>query len=111
MANKFASVELDWAEKQLNTWQQDLNDNPYNELEDRTKLRPTKNGGSILEVIATREAQQKHQRETMKDYLALLEIVKRLRKEEAERQDIGRGGETIPVRMRDGVQTVQEHKE
>lgn len=98
--NKFENVELEWAEKQLKTWQAYIDANPFEEMQDRTKLRPTKGGGTVLEVVATIEAQQKNVRDTMKDYLALYEIVKRLRREEENRSaETGRGGEVVPPRM------------
>jgi len=99
--NKFTTVELAWAETQLRGWMDYLNAHPYESLEDRTKLRPTKNGGTVLEVVATIEAQQKHHRDTMKDYLSLLEIVEKLRDAEAVRQSKARGGIDIPDRMKD----------
>ena len=99
--NKFTTVELDWAEKQLKGWMDYLDNNQYDKCEDRTKLRPTKNGGSVLEVIATVETQQKHQRDTMKDYLQLLEVVEKLRTAEAAKQIGTRGNIEIPDRMKD----------
>ena len=100
-SNKFTSVELVWAEKQLKSWMDYLDNNPYDKCEDRTKLRPTKAGGSVLEVIATVETQQKHQRDTMKDYLQLLEVVEKLRQAEAARAINVRGGIEIPHRMKE----------
>lgn len=98
--NKFENVELDWAEKQLRSWQAYADAHPFEQMEDRTKLRPTKGGGTILEVVATIEAQQKNIRDMMKDYLLLLEVVKRLRKDSDSGPELGRGGEVIPPRMK-----------
>jgi len=98
--NKFQNVELDWAEAQLKNWQAYVDQNQFDQLEDRTKLRATRNGGTVLEVIATIESQQKNIRDTMKDYLALFEIVKRLRKDSEKNEEVARGGETIPLRLR-----------
>jgi len=98
--NKFENVELDWAEKQLKTWSAYIDANPFEEMQDRTKLRPTKGGGTVLEVVATIEAQQKNIRDMMKDYLALYEIVKRLRRSDEDKgPELGRGGEVVPPRM------------
>lgn len=96
--NKFSKVKLAWAKAQLETWMSFVDANPFDKMQDRTKLRPTKNGGTILEVVATIEAQQKGVRETIKDYLLLLEVVQKL---ESDNEDFEvRGGETIPDRMR-----------
>ena len=98
--NKFDNVELDWAERQLKTWQAYTDAHPFELMSDRTKLRPTKGGGTVLEVVATIEAQQKNIRDMMKDYLALYEVVKRLRKIDDEKgPETGRGGEVVPPRI------------
>lgn len=99
--NKYSQVKLEWAKKQIETWMGYVDANPFDKMEDRTKLRPTKNGGTMLEVVATIEAQQKSIRDTIKDYLLLLEVVKKLEKEdENDGPDTGRGGEVIPPRMK-----------
>lgn len=91
--NKFTNVQLDWAEKQIKSWMTFVEANPFDQMEDRTKLRPTKNGGTMLEVVATIEAQQKSIREIIKDYLLLLEVVERLRSEEAAKGTSGTYGD------------------
>lgn len=98
--NNYISVDLDFAETQLETWKQFVLDNPYSEVEDRFEMKTTKTGGSFQSVVQTREAIQKNLRDTMKDYLALLEVVKRLREVEEKKQELARGGHEIPSRMR-----------
>lgn len=97
--NKFEHVELDWAEKQLKDWMAYVDAHPFESMEDRTKLRATKAGGTVLEVVATIETQQKNIRDMIKDYLMLYEVVKRLRKDADDGPNLGRGGEIIPPRM------------
>lgn len=98
--NKYAHVKLEWAKRQMETWMAYVDANPFDEMQDRTKLRPTKGGGTILEVVATIEAQQKSVRDTIKDYLQLLEVVKKLEREEEEAELKARGGQDIPDRMK-----------
>lgn len=98
--NKFWNVKLEWAKEQIETWMAYVAANPFDKMEDRTKLRPTKNGGTVLEVVSTIEAQQKSIRETIKDYLMLIEVIKRLEADEDKGPDTGRGGEIIPPRMK-----------
>jgi hypothetical protein len=98
--NKFWNVKLAWAKAQVETWVAYVEANPFDKMEDRTKLRPTKNGGTILEVVATIEAQQKSIRETMKDFFLMLEVIKRLEADDEEGPSTGRGGEIIPPRMK-----------
>jgi hypothetical protein len=84
--NNYVSAELDWAEKQLESWKAYVDANPLHELTDRIEWKPTAKGGLLPMVIASRETQGKFIQETMKNYLALLEVVDKLReKEEAKK--------------------------
>ena len=95
----FINTELEWAEEQLSSWKKYIDDHPLHTLEDRIEWKPTAKGGLLPMVIASIEAQGKFIQETMKNYLALLEVVDRLReKEEAKKEARGKG--TVPPRMR-----------
>jgi hypothetical protein len=98
--NSYISAELELAEEQLARWKQYLLDNPYNEVEDRKELMKTKNGGAYYAVVQTKEAIQKSLRDTMKEYLAMCEVVEKLREKEAAAQKEVRGGGDVPHRMR-----------
>lgn len=98
--NSYVSAELDWAEEQLKTWKEFVDSHPINELKDRIQNKMTANGGIIPMVVASIEQQGKFIQETMKNYLALLEVVDRLREKEDAKKE-GRGGEDIPYSMKD----------
>jgi hypothetical protein len=88
----YINAELDWAEQQLASWKQYVDSNPLHELKDRIEWKPTSKGGMLPMVIASIEAQGKFIQETMKNYLALLEVVDKLRKiEEAKVEVRGKG--------------------
>ena len=88
----YIDVELDWAETQLASWKQYVDANPLHDLKDRIEWKPTAKGGMLPMVIASIEAQGKFIQETMKNYLALLEVVDKLReKEEAKVEIRGKG--------------------
>ena len=92
-SNTFINAELDWAEAQLLSWKQYVEKNPLDQMKDRTEKRNTNTF-----VIATIEAQGKFIQETMKNYLALLEVVNKLREiEEAKKE--ARGNTSVPHRM------------
>lgn len=94
----YINAELQWAEEQLSTWKQYIDANPLHEMKDRIEWKPTAKGGLLPMVIASIEAQGKFIQETMKNYLALLEVVDKLReKEEAKKQ--ARGSGSVPFRM------------
>ena len=61
-------------------------------LEDRIKWKETKAGGAMPMVIASIESQGKFIQETMKNYLALLEVVDKLREKEEAKKVETRGG-------------------
>ena len=94
----YINTELQWAEEQLHSWKKYIDDNPLHKMKDRIKNKTTANGGIIPLVVASIEAQGKFIQETMKNYLALLEVVDRLReKEEAKKE--ARGNSEVPPRM------------
>lgn len=96
----YINTELEWAESQLITWRAYVDANPLHELKDRIEWRSTKTGTMPM-VVASIEAQGKFIQETMKNYLALLEVVDKLREKEEAKQE-ARGGKDIPHRMRNG---------
>ena len=87
----YINTELEWAEEQLKSWKQYVDANPMHELKDRMEWKPTGKGGLLPMVIASIEAQGKFIQETMKNYLALLEVVDKLREKEESKVEI-RGG-------------------
>jgi hypothetical protein len=90
--NTYINTELDWAEAQLSSWKEYVDANPLHQLEDRIKWKETKAGGAMPMVIASIEAQGKFVQETMKNYLALLEQVDKLREKEEAKKVETRGG-------------------
>lgn len=96
----YITAELDFAEDQLSTWRKYIEENPYDLVEDRKELMKTKTGGAYYAVVAKKEDIQKSLRDTMKEYLLLLEQVDKLREKEEAKQKEGRGGMEVPYRMR-----------
>lgn len=84
----YINTELEWAESQLTSWKAYVDANPLHELKDRIEWKPTSKGGMLPMVIASIEAQGKFIQETMKNYLALLEVVDKLRKVEEAKVEV-----------------------
>lgn len=100
-SKNYITAELDLAERQLAKWEKYMLDNPYDECEDRTGLKRTAKGGSYEDVIQTSEAIQKNLRDTLKEFLALSEVVKRLRQaDDAAKEKEAKGKVDVPFRMR-----------
>jgi hypothetical protein len=94
----YINTELIWAEEQLHSWKSYIDLHPLDQMTDRIEWKPTAKGGVMPMVIASIEVQGKFVQETMKNYLALLEVVERLRNlEEAKKE--ARGKSTVPHRM------------
>jgi hypothetical protein len=89
----YINTELDWAEEQLSSWKAYVDANPLNLIKDRIEWKPTARGGTMPMVIASIEAQGKFIQETMKNYLALLEVVDKLRKAEEAKVEVRGNGE------------------
>ena len=84
----YINTELDWAEEQLKSWRAYVDANPMHELKDRIEWKPTAKGGMLPMVIASIESQGKFIQETMKNYLALLEVVDKLRSVEESKVEV-----------------------
>jgi hypothetical protein len=95
----YINAELEWAEQKLLEWKQYVDDNPFQNMKDRIEWKPTAKGGMIPMVIASIESQIKCVRDTMKEYLVLLEQVEKMRQaEESKKKDV-KGGADRPSRM------------
>jgi hypothetical protein len=102
MANKkqtYVSAELEWAESKLAEWRAYIDGNPINTLKDRIEWKPTSKGGTMPMVIASIESQIKSLRDTMKEYLALLDVVDKLREKEEAKLE-ARGSQEINGKMK-----------
>ena len=89
----YINTELNWAEEQLASWKQYVDANPMHQLKDRIEWKPTGKGGLLPMVIASLESQGKFIQETMKNYLALLEVVDKLREKEEAKVEVRGNGE------------------
>jgi|SRR6185437_12447659 len=93
--NTYISVELDWAEGKLKEWKDYVDANPLQELKHEIEWKPTSKGGLIPMVIATKQAQIKCLRDTLKEYIALSEVVDRLREKEDAKEITSRGDQSL----------------
>jgi hypothetical protein len=87
--NGYLNFNLGWLEEKAIELRTYVDNNPIAELEDRSDLRQTMNGGIVTIVVATIEKQIKSIRETLKDYAQIIEAVGKLREKEAEELGIG----------------------
>jgi len=84
----YINTELSWANEQLQSWRAYIDAHPLHTMTDRIEWKPTAKGGMLPMVIASIEAQGKFIQETMKNYLALLEVVDKLREKEENKVEV-----------------------
>ena len=92
--NNYIEADLKWAEKRLKEWRKYIDDNPLDKLEDRMAFKQTAKG-TISMVSATIESQIKSIRDTMKEYLQLLDVVNKLREGEEAKKIESRGKQEV----------------
>ncbi len=99
--NKYVTAKLDWAVKWMTKMEKYLDKNPYDTVEDRITLKERKDGGVMPITSATIEQIHKDQRDTMKDYLDLLAVVKKFDvDDEIESSKEGYAGVEESIRMK-----------
>jgi len=93
--NNYIELDLEWAEKQLESWRAYIDANPIHELKHDIEWKSTKTGGSMPMVIASIQQQGKFIQETMKNYLALLKEVDMMREKEDVKKSNPRGEQAL----------------
>ena len=94
----YINAELDWANQKLQEWKDYVDDNPFQGMSDRITMKSTKTGAMPI-VVASIESQIKCVRDTMKEYLVLLEQVDKMRQLQEHKNKEVKGGAERPSRM------------
>lgn len=95
--NIYIEAEIEFAEMQLASWRAYVEDNPFESLKDRVEMKQTRTGGVIPMVVSTIEQQGKFLQDTMKNYLALLDVVNKLREGEEAKKTEARGRQEVTL--------------
>jgi hypothetical protein len=96
--NSYISVDLEFAEQQLQTWREYIEANPINEIKDRWGMKEMPKGGHTWVVTASAEQQIKCVQDSLAKYLQMLEVIDKLREAEEKKQE-ARGDAEVPLRM------------
>lgn len=96
----YIEAEISWANEKLQQWKEYVDSNPLATLTDRIAYKQMKGGGTMPMVVANIESQIKCIRDTMKEYLVLLEQVNKMRQVEESKQKEARGSSNVPAAMR-----------
>ena len=98
---KYINSDLEWCEKTLKDWRADVDNHPFEKIEDRWGQKLTTSGGVTHVIAATIEQQKESYRKTLKDVLELLPRINELREaEDIKQQATAKGGITIPDIMK-----------
>ena len=100
---KYTLKDLDWLEVQLKEMKAYVDANPLSSLEDRTEIVMSAKGTPVIKVIATKEAQIRELRATLKDVTIMLGDLERLREEKADAAIEVRGGQEMGGMMKDNL--------
>lgn len=95
----YINTELEWVESKLKEWKQYIDDNPFQAMRDRIEYKPTAKGGVMPMVVASIEAQITSVRNTMKEYVTLLDQVNKMREVDEDKKKDVKGGAPRPARM------------
>jgi hypothetical protein len=89
--NTYIDFELDWLTEKATQLKAYVDKNPFDELEDRIRLKETARGGAIPILAASIEAQIKSLTQALKDYALIIEVIDKLREKESLKKTSARG--------------------
>jgi len=98
MASKkvnYIELELNWLEGKAEELRAYCDAKPIAALDDRFAYKETRNGGTIPMCIQTIEAQIKSIRETLQDYIKIIEAIDKLREKEETKKISTRGDQEL----------------
>lgn len=85
--NPYIDLKLEWLENKAEEWKKYCDDRPWDKLKDRTDVK-----GRVVSKV---EDQIKCIRETMKDYVLILEAINNLSQKEEMKKSSPRGDQAL----------------
>lgn len=92
--SSYTTFELEFLDRKLQELMEYIESKPFNTLDDRRDYKATKNGGVVVTVIATIEAQRSDLTKALKEYAEITKLVDEMR-EKKEKEIEKRGGGKI----------------
>jgi len=89
--NSYGNFDLYWLETKVTELRKYVDDNPIDDLTDRTDLRQMPNGGTLNVVVASVETQIKSIRDSLKDFTEMVEVIGKKRERDAIENNIDQG--------------------
>lgn len=102
-ANSYIGFELDWLQEKAEQLKAYVDDHPFNELEDRIRLKETSRGGVIPVLAASIENQIKSLTQALKDYAQIIEVIDSLREKDSKKVET-RGKTVVSVQAEEWLE-------
>jgi len=91
----YIEMELEWLETKAEELRSYCDSNPLTGLVDRMAYKETRNGGTIPMIVSTIEQQIKSIRDTLQDYIKIIEAIEKLREKEETKKIATRGDQEL----------------
>lgn len=93
--NNYIEMELNWLEGKAEELRSYCDANPINTLEARIMYREVRGGGMVPMVVETIGQQIKTIRDTLQDYIKIIDAIERLREKEVSKKALVRGDQEL----------------
>lgn len=91
----YIDMELEWLESKAQELRDYCDNNKITDLVDRVQYKETRGGGVMPMVVATIEQQIKSLRETLQDYIKIIDAINKQREVEAAKKTAARGDQKL----------------
>jgi len=91
----YIEMELEWLEMKAEELRSYCDSNSIGSLVDRMAYKETRGGGVMPMLIQSKEAQIKSIRETLQDYIKIIEAIEKLREKEITKKMVTRGDQEL----------------
>lgn len=94
-ANNYVEMELTWLEAKAQQLREYCDNNPIASLTDRMAYKETRGGGVMPMIVSTIEQQIKSIRDTLQDYIKIVDAIDKLREKEVGKKALTRGDQEL----------------
>jgi hypothetical protein len=101
--NNYIELDLEWLETKAKEMKKYVDDRPLDKIVDRMAWKELRGGGRMPVCVATIELQVKGLRETLADYLKLIEAIGKLRETEETKKKANVRGDQELSPLEDGI--------
>lgn len=93
--SNYVEMELEWLEGKSEELKRYVDGNPIDKLVDRVAWKEIRGGGKMPVVVSTIEQQIKSLRDTLADYIKIIDAINKMREVEAAKKKAVRGDQQL----------------